>query len=172
MVACIFDLDMTLIDSKNLENLRRERNWREIYRRIDDGQVKEYNNISEILSTLRQGGVNLAIVTSAPKSYVKRIVNHMNWPIDVIVGYHDTKFRKPHPDPMNLAKSKLSFSDGTIFSFGDRYQDIVASKDSGCVSVACTWGTQNKESLLASSPEVVIDRTDQIVDVVFNYPAI
>lgn len=36
MKSVIFDLDLTLVDTTNLESLRHNRNWQEAYRRISE----------------------------------------------------------------------------------------------------------------------------------------
>ena len=49
----------------------------------------------------------VAIVTNSPSLYAKKVLRHFNIPYDTLIGYHDVKKRKPHPEPMQFALEKL-----------------------------------------------------------------
>jgi len=105
MRAIIFDLDQTLVNSQSIEHLRRARNWSIVYQSVPS--ILAYDGIDEILTLARENYVKLAIVSSAPSSYVQRVVRHYGWLFDATVCYHDTIRHKPYPEPFFDATSKL-----------------------------------------------------------------
>ena len=51
-------------------------------------------------------------------------------------------------------------------SFGDRSIDIASSRSAGIQSVACLWGTKERELLLSSSPDVIISSPIEMISLI------
>ena len=138
MKNIIFDLDMTLVDTSCLEEYRHTRKWNEAYSNIYKCHL--YNGMSEVFNFIRKNAIKVCIVSNAPKSYIERVVKYFQIPVNHIVGYHDTKKKKPAPDPMIKALQLLNCNANEVISFGDTISDIKASKAAQIIAVACTWG--------------------------------
>ncbi|KHF28368.1 HAD family hydrolase [Paenibacillus sp. 3LSP] len=160
-MAVIFDLDQTLIDSSAAEPLRRAREWSRVYNMIP--QLLPFPGINDMLKLLDQKNIPYSIVTSSPSSYCSRVIHYWKWKVHSTVCYHDTQRRKPHPDPMNLAVTKLGVPKELVVSVGDDARDVEAAKSAGIISVGALWGAENKSELLASSPDFLFDKVDQLV---------
>lgn len=161
----IFDLDQTLIDSSRIKELREQKKWTDVYKKINEGWVREFEGISELLSYLHKSNIKTAIVTSTPRSYLKKILDKFNWKIDVSVCYHDTKRKKPHPEPIFKALEKMGVKPDEyhkVFSFGDRDVDIIASNRAGVISVACLWGCEDEVSLRNSQPKIILENVSEV----------
>lgn len=157
----IFDLDLTLIDSKIAEANRSKRLWQTVYGQIPS--FTAYQGMDEVLLYLKENKIPYSIVTSSPATYCKNVCGHWGFNQDHIVAYHDTKKKKPAPEPILLALSKMKATPENTLSFGDRDIDIVASNAAGVKSVACLWGTEDSKSLLAAKPTYVISSPAEIV---------
>lgn len=160
--ALIVDLDQTLIDSRMLQALRDKRDWPNIYRHIPD--VQPFGGINELLIMLNNNNIKIAIVTSAPRPYCEKIISHNKWKVDATVCYHDTVAKKPHPDPILTAINKLNVTKEESVSAGDRDIDILASKKAGVVSIACLWGTEDRDELLLAQPDLLMESVDSFSD--------
>ena len=164
----IFDLDLTLINSKVAEPYR-PKNWAKVYQLIPE--FSEYNGIKDLLSYLNSENIEYCIVTSTPKTYCQKVCNH--WGIDTkhLVCYHDVlpKEQKPNPAQIFLAIEKLNCPAIEILSFGDKHTDIIASNNAGVNSVACLWGAENKDELLASNPKHIITYPNEIIPLIKSY---
>jgi HAD superfamily hydrolase (TIGR01549 family) len=147
----IFDLDQTIVESTIAEEDRKRRNWQEVYRLIPSFKV--YEGILSWLAEILESGGKIAIVTSSPSTYATKVLTYFNIPRHLVVGYHDTKNRKPHPEPILFALSALKFDPRQTFSLGDREMDIRASKSAGVKSCACYWGSNEVEALKNSNAE-------------------
>lgn len=165
MKSIIFDLDLTLVDTTCLESARHNRNWQEAYRLIP--QTTLYPGIRELFDFIRNNNIKCAIVSTSPRPYVEKLVKYYNMPIRVIVGYHDAKPIKPHPAPMLKALELLGETASNVVSFGDRTIDIQASNAAGIESVACIWGTKEKERLLRSGYKHLLKSSCDIINLLY-----
>lgn len=164
MKNVIFDLDLTLVDTRCLENARHTRNWEEAYRLIPNTTM--YEGIGAVMDIIRKNNIKAAIVSTSPRPYVEKIVDYHKIPAKWIVSYHDAKPIKPHPAQMLMALQLMKASAKDTISFGDRSIDIVASNAAGIESVACLWGTQERSALLSSSYNHIIIKPQEILTLI------
>lgn len=145
MKGIVFDLDMTLVNSSVAAEARSRRNWQEVYSLIP--RFTLYEGLDEVFSYIRQRDYKVAIVSTAPGTYVGRVVRHFAIPCEIIVAYHDAKPIKPAPASMLRAAELLRFRPQEIVNFGDRAIDIQAGVAAGMKNVACMWGSSERENL-------------------------
>ena len=120
-------------------------------------QIAPYDGIPGLLGQLNQASVPVAIVTSSPDQYCKRIVAHQNWTIATVVGFHDTARRKPHPAPIDLALSRVGISADAAVSVGDRPEDTVAARAAGVFAVGAMWGSLDPVALADAEPDLICE---------------
>lgn len=164
MRSIIFDLDLTLVDTTCLESYRHNRNWQEVYRRIPETTL--YVGLEKVLDIIRKNSIPCVIVSTSPRPYIENIVTYHHLPIQHIVSYHDAKPIKPHPAQMLKALELLGQSADRVISFGDRVIDIEASNAAGIESVACFWGTKEKQNLLRSNYSHAIIEPNEILTLI------
>ena len=164
MRKIIFDLDLTLVDTTIVEQARHDRNWQLAYSLIP--KCKLYEGMEEVLTIIRNNNINTCIVSTSPRTYVEKVVDCFNLPIQHIVAYHDAKPIKPHPAPMLKALEHLRCSAAEAISFGDRVIDIQASNAANIESVACFWGTKEKSNLLHSGYSHAIVHPKEILTLI------
>ncbi len=145
----IFDLDQTLIDSSKIEPLRKAGKWRDVYQNLP--LTVAYDGVLEMLSELIVE-YKIAVVTSSPSSYCSRALKFHKLPIQMLVCYHDTQLRKPHPDPILEAVRKLGLHPDEVVSVGDTPADIQASKSAKVTAVAAMWGASDLEGIRIAAP--------------------
>ena len=162
--AIIFDLDQTLINSQHLEPLRRARKWTLVYNKISS--ISAYDGISDVLSLIKDKDIKLAIVSSAPLSYVKRVVRYFGWSFDEMVGYHDTREHKPHPAPFIEVAKRLRVSPKYCWAVGDDPKDIIAAKRAGMYAIGALWGSLDKESLKKANPDALFENVSDLYEAI------
>jgi phosphoglycolate phosphatase-like HAD superfamily hydrolase len=156
----VFDLDQTLVDSSSALEARSRRNWPGVYRLIPGFDV--YPGVDDVLQWIRDQSLTIFIVTSAPRPYCEKVVSHFEFPVDGMVCYHDTRRRKPHPDPFLLALKRMGLAAGEVPSFGDQPDDIIASHAAGMPAYACDWGAEDIEALVQSGPVESLESASEI----------
>ena len=164
MRSIIFDMDLTLVDTTQLEESRHNRNWAQAYSLIPYTTL--YDGIADVLEIIRKHNIKTCIVSTSPRSYIDRLVAYYHMPAQYIVGYHDAKPTKPHPAPMLRALELMGVSAKEAISFGDRVIDIQSSNAAGIESVACFWGTKEKAELLCSEYSHAIIKPEEILTLI------
>ena len=86
----IFDLDLTLVDTTIVEQARHERNWPLAYSLIP--QCVLYDGIEHVFEIIRKFKINTAIVSTSPRPYVEKVVQHFNIPVGNLSGTDDVAF--------------------------------------------------------------------------------
>src|ERR1017187_6061630 len=137
--AVLFDLDETLVLTSKLEELRRKRLWQEVYASF--GQTAIPPRTHECLERLRVENVATGVVTKSPRTYAEKLVRHHGLDIPVLVAYHDVRHRKPHPEAILLATSKLSIPPENCIYVGDDADDVAAARAAGAGIIVVCWGS-------------------------------
>ncbi len=147
----IFDFDQTLVDTSSVEHLRAARNWKAVMAKAS--QLPVYNGMTALLSELHASGHTLAIVTKSPDMVPRAFITAHNWPVDIVVGYHQVKNKKPHPEGLILAMSKAGATPEGTYHVGDQPQDTEASRGAGVMALGSAWGCNDTQGLKSSNPD-------------------
>ncbi len=164
MKSIIFDLDLTLVDSTLAEQARSERNWQKAYSLIP--QFTVYDGLLPIFDLIRKHHIKTSIVSTSPRAYVEKVVEHFQLPIQWIVGYHDARPHKPNAAPMLRVLEMMDERANNVISFGDRVIDIQASNAANIESVACFWGTKERAELVRSDYRHAIIEPHEIITLI------
>ncbi len=128
-----------------------------------------------VLSTvkkLQQRGKKLAIVTSSRVSSIMPAVVHNKldrW-ISVVLGEEDVEKLKPDPEIIYLAQEQLKCKYRVGLIVGDNQTDVLAGKAAKIET--CLYlplmnrRVYDKELLLASEPDYVIEKFDEVLGLV------
>ena len=159
----IFDLDQTLVDSSIAQHARDQRNWQRVYSLIPSFRL--YDGWKVVFEEIQKFGIKCCVVTNSPSVYASKVIKYFNIPSDFVIGYHDVRRRKPNPDPIILAISKLQLNPEVVVSIGDRADDIYASNMAKTKSVACLWGAEEKDDLINSTPTFIIKSPTELLNI-------
>lgn len=149
----IFDFDQTLVDTSPVEHLRTARNWSAVMAQAP--KLRVYDGIHELLKELHDAGETLAIVTKSPDMVAKAFIRAHGWPIDIVLGYHQVKKKKPDPEGLLLAMAKVGASAEDTYHVGDQMQDTEASRAAGVAALGAAWGVVDAAELEASGPDEI-----------------
>jgi len=160
----IFDFDQTLVDTSPAADLRANRKWSAVMTQAKAGRLPVYPGVSEMLAVLHAKGHRLAILTKSPDMVPRWYVEHYGWPIDIVLGYHQVKRRKPDPEGLLLAMKAANASPDDTHHVGDQAQDTEASRAANVIAIGVTWGIASKEELEASRPNFIFDTVSELQD--------
>lgn len=155
---------MTLVDTTLAEPFRSKQDWDSAYLILPQCHV--YDGLEQVFKVIRKYKIQTAIVSTAPKTYIEKVVLQFNLPVNHIVAYHDAKPTKPHPAQMLKALELFGCAAEDAISFGDRVIDIQASNSAKIESVACFWGTKESKELLRSGYCHAIIRPEEILTLI------
>ncbi len=118
----------------------------EIYDRVKLENITLYPGIKEVLSSLKQRGIKLAVVTDAENGHaISRLKKAgLEKYFDVVISADMTGKRKPEPDSLLLALKKLGVKAEEAAIVGDSLRrDIEAGKRLGMLTVYAAYGDRN-----------------------------
>ena len=126
MKIVIFDLDDTLVITKELKELRDRREW---------SKVKDNLHKTYILDKMKfwykkfiEKEYKIIIVTSSPKKYAEEILKYHRIKYDFLVGYHDTRLHKPSCEPYKKALDNFKDYEKIVI-IGNEMKDMLAGTD-------------------------------------------
>lgn len=123
----------------------------------------------QVAETLDSFGTKLkAVVTSKEVRFTKIILDHFDIAryFDAIVGGDTTPARKPDPRPVLEAIRLLGATAADALMIGDSENDINAGRRAGARTCGVTFGFRTASQLRPGEPDVMIDRFDQLREVV------
>lgn len=162
----LIDLDLTLVDSQIAAAVRKSRRWPAVYEMIP--RFTHYEGVSELLLELREKDIGVCVVTSSPQSYCSRVLKHFDWKGIRTVCYHDTSRHKPDAEPLLQGLQLLGIQPQHAISVGDDPIDTAAARSAQIFSVGALWGALDRESLIASKPDVLCETVMELRTLIFE----
>ena len=154
-----------------------ERETRELFERILDSYVREYDSdyayltepyegIVGLVERLSEKGIKLAVISNKPDPTVKGLINKFFGDRFLIVeGASDKMPLKPRAEwPLDICK-RLGVMPSEVMYVGDTSTDMETAKNFGAgVSVGVLWGFRDEEELVKSGADVIVSCADEIYD--------
>jgi HAD superfamily hydrolase (TIGR01509 family) len=131
-----------------------DRSWLALYAA---GHAPLLPGAMEALTRLRARGFLLGVVTSGDRGRVGgEIEAHgLAATFGAFVGHGDYRERKPHPEGLLLALTRLGVEPAAAAYVGDSPEDIVMAQAAGVYAVGIPGGFPNRSALIASSPDLL-----------------
>jgi HAD superfamily hydrolase (TIGR01549 family) len=119
----------------------------------------------DTLERLAEAGLLQGLVSSGDGSRVRREIVELGLApfFGAVVCGGETASRKPDPEPLLLAISRLGVPAETTAYVGDSPEDVAMAKAAGVVSVGVPGRFPNREALAASAPDVLALTLDSVV---------
>lgn len=121
-----------------------------------------YPNVAETLEHFKDK--RKAVVTSKEARFTHLMLDHFGIAryFDAIVGGDTVPARKPDPWPVREAIQLLGGAASDAVMIGDSEADVIAGRDAGTRTCAVAYGYRTAEQLGVTSPDVMIERFDQL----------
>jgi pyrophosphatase PpaX len=137
-------------------------------RRVHDEMVSPFPGACEVLGALRGRGTRVGIVTSKREEVARRTLSvcGLDAEVEVLVCAEDVTHGKPDPEAVRLALRALDLTRSaaeTLF-VGDSPFDLRAGRAAGTRTAAVCWGACTRDTLVAESPDYVLERLDDLLD--------
>lgn len=142
--------------------------YREYQLEHHDRLLRAYDGVVDTLRTLHLAGHPMALVTSKSDWLARRALEHVGVSdlFPVLVGCDSCTNHKPHPEPVERALASLGVVPGQALFVGDSSHDVESGRAAGVFTVGVTWGAFTREDMVAAGADVVIDRVEELPEVV------
>lgn len=112
-------------------------------------KTRPYEGIPELLRSLKEREIKLAIVTNKTEFAAKEICARVFGDLpDLVIGANDTLKKKPAPDGVLYALDKLGVSKSQAVFVGDSEVDIQTAINAEIDCIGVLWGFRDEEVLL------------------------
>ncbi len=130
--------------------------------------TKPYSGIEELLITLREQNVKLAVASNKYQKAVERIIEHFFGNINFVAieGQKDGVNAKPDPSIVFsiLAKAKVPKSE--VLYVGDSGVDMETARRACIDSAGVTWGFRPEKELVEYYAQNIIHNPDEILNLI------
>ena len=128
--------------------------------------TRPYPGIMELLARLSEEGFRLAIVSNKPDAAVKALSRAwFGALIGVAIGESDKVPKKPDPAMVYMALKAMRAEPGCCAYVGDSEVDVQTARNAGISFVGVTWGYRDRETLLRSGADILIDSPGELTGV-------
>ena len=127
-----------------------------------------YDGIEAALAELRADVDRLAVATSKPTVFARRIVDHfqISEHFDVVVGSELDGSRTDKAEVISEAMSQLGVDPEGCVMVGDRRLDVLGAKSLGVLCLGVAWGYAEPGELEAAGATKVLAKPAQLADAV------
>lgn len=114
---------------------------------------------------LRDGAIRLGIVTTGSRERVALELETLGLAsaFEAVLCAGDYRERKPHPEALLLALSRLDVPAAHSAYVGDSPEDVEMARAAGVFAVGIPGGFPNREQLIASAPDLLAPTLDAAV---------
>lgn len=133
-------------------------------------KTKLYPGIKETMQKLSDNGVILAVATNKPQDVARLVVLALLPDITFVkvLGGCAERPKKPEPQIIREILEDISADDNRVFMIGDSNVDIKTAKNSGLISIGCTWGFRSRSELEAEGADYIAETPYDIAEFILN----
>ncbi|MDE5885341.1 MAG: HAD family hydrolase [Oscillospiraceae bacterium] len=123
-----------------------------------------YEQIPEVIRTLRESGIRTAVVSNKADYAVQSLCKtYFPGLFDSIAGEKDGVRRKPAPDSVLAVLEDLQIAPEQAIYIGDSDVDIQTAQNAGIPCISVTWGFRDREFLLKHHAQTLIAEPQELL---------
>ena len=128
--------------------------------------TKPYDGIMEMLDSLINRGINIAVVSNKPHEFTTEVVkNYFGDRFKVVYGHKKNTKEKPDPWAVLEVIEEFNVNKDECLYIGDSEIDINTAKNAGVKSVGVEWGFRGKGELEAAGANYIVNKPEQILEI-------
>ena len=134
--------------------------YRVYYRDKGIFECNVYDGVGDLLRELHDAGVKTAVVSSKPKEFLDRLVEHFGLAehLDAVVGPAMDNHNSNKMVLVNQALKELMLLPSTVAMIGDRHFDMEGAKAAGVNAVGVLYGYGTEEELCKAGADAICDQ--------------
>lgn len=154
-------------DMRSAENVEKLRVYfKEYYGANMTRHTRPYEGIQDLLSALRERGINVAVASNKYQTAVDKLVRHYFPTIEwaAIEGQKEGVPVKPDPSIVFEILSKCPTPKSQVLYVGDSGVDMDTARRAGVISIGVTWGFRPEKELRSHFADNIVSATQQILE--------
>lgn len=142
--------------------------YRERYTDVGIFENRPYPGVEEMLEGLKRKGYILAVASSKPERFVRRILDHFHLTgyFQEIVGSEMNGGRTSKAEVIEEALLRLHMSGcrKDVIMVGDKEHDVLGAREAGISCVAVSYGYGTEEELKNAAPLKTVHSAGEVLD--------
>ena len=128
-----------------------------------------YAGIPAMLAALSRAGIKMAIVSNKADFAVQDLAKqYFGEEISLSVGARDGVPKKPVPDMVEYALSRLGVSKSEAAYVGDSEVDVLTARNTGMDCLAVCWGFRSCETLRDAGAEQIFSTPEELMNAILK----
>lgn len=128
-----------------------------------------YAGIPAMLAALSRAGIKMAIVSNKADFAVQDLAKqYFGEEITLAVGAREDMPKKPAPDMVEYALSRLGVSKSEAAYVGDSEVDVLTARNTGMDCLAVCWGFRSPETLRDAGAERIFSTPEELMDAILK----
>lgn len=126
---------------------------------------RPYPGIPELLRTLQQKGIKIAVASNKYQAATRKLIAHYFPEINFVevLGQREGIPAKPDPSIVNEIKIKAGVDEKEILYAGDSNVDMQTAHNAGVTAVGVAWGFRPRTELEALHPAYIIEKAEELL---------
>lgn len=127
-----------------------------------------YPGIPKLLASLQERGIQLAVASNKYQSAAEKLITHYFPAIHFVAvfGQREGVLSKPDPTVVYDILKKAGVAHDHTLYVGDSGVDMETAINAGVTSCGVTWGFRPRTELEAFHPDYIVERAEDIVEIV------
>lgn len=140
--------------------------YKEIFAKNCMYKVKPYDGIRELLSSLKERGMKIAVLSNKPHAETIDVIETLfgKGYFDVIHGQKPEVERKPSPAGVFCILRELGISIEETVYLGDTCTDMQTGRSAGAFTVGALWGFRDRKELEENHADAIIKNPLELLD--------
>ena len=136
----------------------------EIYRENLDVKSVAYEGMYELVKSLQEKGIRLAVNSNKPDDMTKKLIYKCYPDVDftAVYGAREGVPNKPDPSTANEIAEMMGLKNEEIMYVGDSDVDIRTAKNANMVSCGCLWGYRDLKNLEDAGADHIVSKPEEI----------
>ena len=125
------------------------------------------------LDALSERELRLGVVTSADRQRFLQDLDRLGLAdrFDALVAFEDVRHKKPHPEGLLRALSRLGVEPRNALYVGDRPEDVTMGRSAGTLTAAVVSNFSNEAMLRSAAPDVLLPAIGDLPGILPEVPA-
>ncbi|MBS3991429.1 MAG: prolipoprotein diacylglyceryl transferase [Erysipelothrix sp.] len=152
-------------DEDKVEDLVLE--YREINIELHKTDVKPFEGVKEVLTSLKEQGYRCGIVSSKHSDSIEYALGlyDMQDFFEVVIGLNHTTHHKPHKEPLEKGCKAMNVGHDSLIYVGDTVMDVQSATAIGAYSVVYGTNEERLEKISSYKPNKIIRSWDEFMPI-------
>ena len=146
--------------------------YREYYAEKGLLENRVYDEIPELLRSLKKSGRKLLVATSKPEVYAVQILEHFGLLpyFDLVAGASLDESRNCKEDVIRYALQKINGDSAQAVMVGDRVHDVEGAKANGLPVIGVLYGYGSEEELVGAGADLIAKNPGDVIRIIERRP--